>query len=336
MSRFRLGLVRRICLFFLIAVSGTPAMAREEVKIGIGYGIAFLPIFICSELRLVEKRAKVEGLDLDATYHRISGSSEMQDAVLSGSVDIGVLGPQAVLIAWEQAKGTPQQIFGLAGVTTLPLALLSNRPSIRSVKDFKPDDRIAMPALVSPQMYALQMAAEKAFGPGQHDRLRPLVVAMPHPQAYKALMSREAVTAYFAPPPFTQMAMRSGHISTVLTSEDAFGGKMSFLVAAATKGYLDENPKIAAVITGALDEAIRIIKEDPGQAAQIFLKQEPSQTLNLAEVEGLLAELRNDFGIDVHGIKTSAEFMARIEQLKHAPSSWSEVFVGPIRETNSD
>src|SRR6218665_2402132 len=102
----------------------------NEVKIGIGFGVGFLPTFILRELKLIEKHAKAAGLDLTANYQRFSGSGAMQDAVLSGSVDIGVYGPQAMLIAWEKAKGTPQQIFGVSGVTTQPLVLITNQENV--------------------------------------------------------------------------------------------------------------------------------------------------------------------------------------------------------------
>src|SRR4051812_15510179 len=105
-------------LALILASTLTPAHAQQEVKIGIGFGIGFLPTFILDELDLVEKHAKAEGFDVKATYTRFSGSAAMQDAVLSGSVDVGVYGVQAMLIAWEKAKGTPQQISGIAGVTT--------------------------------------------------------------------------------------------------------------------------------------------------------------------------------------------------------------------------
>jgi NitT/TauT family transport system substrate-binding protein len=338
MNWLRLRRIWQVCsLFLLFAITAAPAPARQEVRLGIGYGIAFLPTFMCEQSKLVERLAHTQGLDVTATYHRISGSAEMQDAVLSGSVDIGVFGLQATLLAWEKARGTTQQVFGVSGVTTLPLVLLTNQADIKSIGDFEADDRIAMPALASPQMYALQMAAERAFGPGQYDRLRSLVVAMPHPQAYKALTSGESnITAYFAPPPFTQMALRNAHVTTVLTSVEAFGGKTSFLIAAATKGYLEDNPQMPAIITGALEKAIRLIQDQPDQAAAIYVKSEPSETLNEADVARLLRELRDDFGVDVHGVKANADFMARIGQLRHPPATWADVFIGPVRDTKSD
>ena len=109
-----------------------PAAAQTETKIGIGFGVGFLPMFIVDELDLVEKHAKAAGLDVKATYQRFSGSAAMQDAVLSGSVDMGVYGVPAMLIAWDKARNTPSQVFGIAGVNSSPLVLLPTRRAQRT------------------------------------------------------------------------------------------------------------------------------------------------------------------------------------------------------------
>ncbi|HTI86540.1 MAG TPA: ABC transporter substrate-binding protein [Alphaproteobacteria bacterium] len=332
------GRIARPLLAATLAVAlATPALAQQEVKIGIGFGIGFLPTFILDDMKLVEKHAKAEGLDLKASYPRFSGSAAMQDAVLSGSVDVGVYGVQAMLIAWEKAKGTPQQIIGIAGVTSLPLVLVTNQKDVKTLKDFKQSDRIAMPALVSPQMYALQLAAQKVYGADQYDKLKPLVVSLPHPEALNQLLSgKTEVTAYFSSAPFTQIALKNPNIHTVLTSTDAFGGKASFLVAGATKKVLDANPKLAVVLTKALAEAQDVIKNDPKKAAEIYLKVEPSKTLDNAAVEAILKELKDDFDVSVHGVGASAKFMAQIGQLKSPPASWKDAFVPSLHNTQSD
>jgi NitT/TauT family transport system substrate-binding protein len=337
MSPLKSKIVCALAFAAALSAPAAPALAQQVVKIGIGFGIGFLPTFILDELDLVEKHAKAAGLDVKATYQRFSGSGAMQDAVLSGSVDIGVYGPQAMLIAWEKAKGTPQQIFGVAGVTTLPLVLVTNQADVKTIKDFKPTDRISMPALVSPQMYALQIASEKAFGAGQQDKLKPQVVALPHPESIAQITSGATeITAYFSSAPFTQIALKNPKIHTVMTSTDAFGGKASFLVAGATKRYLDANPKMADVVTKAIAEAAELIKNDPKRAAEIYLKVEPQRTLDAAAVEAIVKELKDEFGVDVHGIKASADLMARIGQLKNPPASWKDAFVPSLHATKSD
>lgn len=314
------------------AVLGMPfiahAQAPQEVKIGIGFGIGFLPTFLLQELELVEKHAKAQGLNVKASYQRFSGSGAMQDAVLSGSVDFGVYGTAAMLIAWEKAKGTPQQIFGVAGVTTLPLVLVTNKPNVKKLADFEPKDRIAMPALVSPQMYALQIAAEKEFGAGQHDKLKPQVVALPHPEALNAVTGGSSeVTAYFSSAPFTQVALKNPKISRVMTTADIYGGRSTFLAMGATKKVLDANPKLAGVMIAALSEAASIIVKEPKRATEIYLKVEPQKSMDNAAVEALLVELKDEFDTGVYGIKAVADFMGRIGQLKAPPARWQDAYV---------
>ena len=42
----------------------SPALRQEPVRIGMGFGLAFLPIFICEDLKLIEKHGKESHLDL--------------------------------------------------------------------------------------------------------------------------------------------------------------------------------------------------------------------------------------------------------------------------------
>ncbi len=329
-------LTRAVPLALMLAAA-VPAMAQAQVKIGIGFGIGFLPMFVADDMKMVESQAKAAGLEITTSYQRFSGSSAMQDAILSGSVDMGVYGVAAMLIAWDKAKNTPQQIFGIAGVNSSPLVLVTNKPEVKSLADFAPTDKIAMPALVSPQMYALQMVSEKAFGPGQQDKLKPQVVALPHPEALNAMLSGSTeVKAYFSTPPFTQIALASGKAQVVTTSEAAFGGRSSFLVLGATKRYIDANPKMPAIMVAALKQASDFIRDNPRKAAEIYLKVEPSKILDVDKVEAMLKAMPDDFGVAVYGVKATADFMNRIGVLKTVPASFKDVFLAPIQTTASN
>src|SRR3954466_8971537 len=62
--------------------------------------------------------------------------------------------------------------------------LLTNKPTIKSIKDFGENDRIALPSIkVSIQAIVLAMGVEKAFGPGKWNALDNIEVAMAHPEA---------------------------------------------------------------------------------------------------------------------------------------------------------
>src|SRR3974390_1167382 len=136
----------------LLAVSASfaiagPSFAVEQINIGIGSGLAFLPAFICPDLKLVEKHAKEAHLDVKANYQRFLGAGPMQAAIASGEIDMGPYGTAPPLSAWEKTKGTPEQILAVSGITTMPLTLLTDRPNKQTIADLNPTDRIAMPSL---------------------------------------------------------------------------------------------------------------------------------------------------------------------------------------------
>ena len=329
------GLTRRSTLALMAAAAAVPARAAEtEVKIGIGFGLAFLPCYILDELKLVEKHAKAAGLEAKATYSRFSGTGPMQDAILSGAIDMGPLGISGVLLVREKARGTAQEMVAISGVSTLPLVLITNQPNIKKLADFKPSDRISMPSIVSPQMYLLQMQAEKEFGRGQYDKMKPQVVSLPHPDSLNALLAGTEVTAYFSPPPFTQIALKNQKISRVMSSTEIMG-PASFIIMGALKRYTDTNPKVPEVISKAMDEAAALIKNDAKQAAEIYLKREPQKLIDQAGIEAILKEYRDDYGSAVQGVQAYAELMGRLGQLKNPPKSWKEIVTPNIAGTQS-
>lgn len=319
-----------ICMGALVvsfAAVPTTSFAADQVRIGIGYGLAFLPAYICEDQKLVEKYAKALNLNVHVSYPRFLGAGPVQDALASGAIDIGPFGTAPLLIAREGAKGASEarrQIFAVAGMTTLPLALLSNRPGVRSIADLRPSDRIAVPTLSAPQVYVLQMQAEKSFG--DYQRFKSQIVQLSPTDALTALTGGNGmVTAYFASPPYTQIALSDPQIHQILGSEEVIGGKASFLMLGATKAYIEAHPKIPQVLDEAMDEAARIIRDDPKRAARIYLTHEPSKALEAADIAAVLTANRDEFGSAVEGIQAFADFMGRHGELKTPPQSWKEI-----------
>jgi len=304
-----------------------PALAQEQVKIGIGFGMAFLPIYVCQDLKLIEKHAKTAHLDVKASFERFTSAAALREAIASGALDMGPFGTAPLLIAWEEGKSTPQQILAVSGITSLPLVLLSNQPNVQSLADLKPSDRIAVPTLSSPQKYLLEIEAEKkVFGRFSYDQVDKQMVAMSHADAIAALVEGSGeVTAYFSSPPFTQLALRDANVHRILTSSEVMNGKFSFLILGATRTFVEERPQLPQIIDEAMEEAARLIRGDPRRAAQIYLTHEPSGTLNGAAVEAVLREIKDDFGSAIYGVQTIADFMGRHGELKTPPRSWKDI-----------
>jgi NitT/TauT family transport system substrate-binding protein len=102
-------------------------------------------------------------------------------------------------------------------------------------------------------------------------------------------------------------------------------GKASFLILGASKGYIAAHPKVPEAVAKAIDEAARLIHDDPRRAAEIYLVHEPSRTLDAAALASVLSGLRDEFGSAVRGIGAFADFMGRHGELKSPPASWKEI-----------
>jgi NitT/TauT family transport system substrate-binding protein len=102
-------------------------------------------------------------------------------------------------------------------------------------------------------------------------------------------------------------------------------GKSSFLILGAQRSYVSAQPQVAELVAKAIDEAARIIRDDPKRAAQIYLTREPSAALNGAAVEAIIGDAKDEFGSPVYGVQATADFMVRIGELKGALRSWKEI-----------
>ena len=302
----------------------TPALAQEQVRIGLGYGFAFLPLYVCEDLKLIEKQTRAAHLDVVAKFQRFANSGELHAALVAGQIDMAPFGTAPLLAGALQEKDARRQIVAVSGITSLPLTLLTNQANERSIADLKASDRIAVPTLTSPQMYLLQMQSEKTFG--QFDHLRNQIVMLSHPQAIAALADNTGqATAYFSAPPFTQIALRAANVHAMLSSSDVMSGKSSFLILGAQRSYLRAQPQVPELVAKAIDEAARIIRDDPKRAAQIYLTREPSAALNGAAMEAIIRDAKDDFGSPVYGVQATADFMVRIGELKTPLRSWKDI-----------
>jgi ABC-type nitrate/sulfonate/bicarbonate transport system substrate-binding protein len=111
----------------------------------------------------------------------------------------------------------------------------------------------------------------------------------------------------------------------VLGSAGVRNGKASLLVLGATRAYIEAHPQIPAAVDKAMEDAARIIHDDPRRAAQIFLTHEPSRTLSGATIEAVLREIKDEFGSAIFGTEAFADFMARHGELKAPPKSWKDI-----------
>jgi NitT/TauT family transport system substrate-binding protein len=321
----------RLAIALALAISAPARAEVNEVRLGVQFGFIYLPIVIADSEGFIQKRARELGAgDLKVTLQRFSGTPAMNEAMLSGNVDFGALGLPGLLIVWEKTNGR-QNIKGLLGMPLTAFALYTNKPAVKSVADFGADDRIALPATNSGQGILLRMAMEQTYGPGEYKRADALMVNLPHPDAVAALLSG-TIAGYFSAPPYAQFLAKDGRVHVVATSRQIFGGfEASGSGLSGSQKFFDANPLVSRAVFLGIEDANRLINDNPARAAELYLQAEKS-SLSPQEVQAILRDGTNIFQIEPRGTMAFATFMARTGMLQSAPQSWKDVFFPLIHD----
>jgi NitT/TauT family transport system substrate-binding protein len=323
-----------ICRIFAAAVLAAaliaPKVASAEanvVRVAKQFGIAYMQYMVMQELKLVEKHAKASGLDITTEWATFRSSDVMNDALISGSVDFVSLGIPGIITIWSKTKGTASEVKGVAGLNVSPLMLMVRDPSIKSIKDFKDNHRIALPAVkVAMQAIMLQMAAAKEWGDAKYNALDHLTVSMSHPDATAAMLGGASeITANFSSAPFQYRQMKNPNIRRILTSTELFDEPLSFNVIAATSKFRSENPKLYAAFLAALKEATDFINADKRKGAEIYLKVSGDKS-TVDDILEVLSDPAIIYNTKLGGIGSFVSFMGRVGTLKNPPADWREMF----------
>jgi NitT/TauT family transport system substrate-binding protein len=321
------GLLRLLGAAAFVAAGLSGARAEvATVRLAKQFGISYLPLTLMEEERLLEKHARAKGLDLKTEWLRFTGGSGMNDALLSGNLDLAAGGVGPMLTMWGRTR-TNLKVKGVAALNAMPLWLVSVNPAVTSIKDFTPKDKIALPTVKSSiQAITLQMAAEKAFGPGEQNRLDALTVSMGHPDAQTALLSgRSEITAHFGSSPFQEQEMKDPRARKVLDSYDVLGGPHTFNLVWASSRFVTENPTVTAAFLAALDESLRLIRDDPSRAAALWIKAENAK-LSQTEAEEIIRSPQNEWTTQPKRMLDYLAYMNRIGLVTAKAADESELF----------
>jgi NitT/TauT family transport system substrate-binding protein len=283
---------------------------------------------IMQEQKLIEKHAAKLGVaDVNVVWQQFSGGAVMNDALISGNLDFAVVGPPPFLTMWARTQGTQNQVIGIGSLNTMPMYLMTRNPDIKSVKDFSEKDRIVVSGVkVSTQAVVLQMAAAKAWGIKEFDRLDKQTVAMPLSDSMALMLSGKGeITGDFTVPPFSNREMKAG-LKPVLDTFSVVGGPSSTNVVYTTRKYFDSQPKLAQAFGAALREAQALISTDKAAAAAIYLKLSGDKE-TVDSIQEMLSDPRITFDTTPRGMMEFANFMHDTGAIKIKPASWKDVFI---------
>jgi len=315
----------------LAAALACPQNANAEantLRVAKQFGVAYMQFMVMEDQKMIEKQAKAAGLgDITVEFNQFRSSDVMNDALISGSVDFVSLGIPGIITIWSKTKGAPIEVKASTGFNVSPLMLMVRDPSIKSLKDFKPEHKIALPAVkVSMQAIILQMAAAKELGADKFNALDPNTVSMAHPDATAAMLGGpNEVVANFSSAPFQYRQMKNPNIRRLLTSTELFDEPLSFNVLATTSKFRADNPKLYAAFHAALKEATEFINADKKRAAEIYLKITKEKT-PVEEIMEVLNDPAIQYTTKVGGINAFVTFMAKTGTLKNPPADWKDMF----------
>ncbi|RML83932.1 hypothetical protein ALQ88_04671, partial [Pseudomonas savastanoi] len=73
-------------------IAPASAQAEGEIRIAEQFGIVYLLLNVVRDQQLIEKHGKEDGLEIKVDWTQLSGGSAVNDALLSGSVDVAGAG----------------------------------------------------------------------------------------------------------------------------------------------------------------------------------------------------------------------------------------------------
>ncbi len=301
------------------------AQAEGQIRVAEQFGIVYLLLNVVRDQHLIEKYGKAEGIDIQVDWTQLSGGAAINDALLSGSVDIAGAGVGPLLTIWDRTYGR-QNVKAVASLGNFPYYLVSNNPKVKSIADFTDQDRIALPAVgVSVQSRFLQYAAAKQWGDKEFNRLDKYTVAVPHPDATAALVAGGTeLTGHFSNPPFQEQALENPNVHVVLNSYDLLGPNSPTLLFA-TEKFRNDNPKTYQAFIDALAEAAEFVQKDKGAAADTYLRVTKAK-IDRAALLKIIENPQFEFSVTPKNTYSLAEFLYRVGAIKHKPESWKDYF----------
>jgi len=324
-----------VAAFALAVLMAAPARAEvSEIRLAKQFSMGYVQFNILQHRGLIEQHAKALGLgDVKVVWATFNGPNAMNDALISGSVDVVSGGVPGLVTLWAKTKGTAQEVKGISALSSQPFLLNTRDPKIKTIGDFSDADKIAVPAVkVSVQAVTLEMAAAKAYGKANYAKLDHLTISLSPPDATIGLLSGGGeFTSAFSVPPFQNQQLAQPGIHTVLNSFDVLGGPHTFTVAWTSRQFHDKNPKLYRALLDALAEATKILNADKRAAAALWIEDSKSK-LPLDMVNGILSGPQVKWTLTPEHTMKYADFMADVGSIKAKPASWKDLFFSDIHE----
>jgi len=325
--------IRQIFAAGLVSLMAAPAFAAPvSVRIAKQPGVGYLPLMVMEREKLLEKHAKKAGVDITTEWLKFTGGSAMNEALLSGNLDIATGGIPPLLTIWSKTQNN-YKVKGIASLSSHPQFLLTTNPNVKTLADFSSVDKIALPAVkISNQAVMIQMAAIKQLGEAKAFSIDPYTVSMGHGDAMAAMLGG-SINGHFSQSPYQDIELKDPKVHSVLNSYDAVGGPYPIAVAYATDRFIQQNPKLLNVFVDALKEAQGKIMSDVNYAADVWIEMDVKK-FSKDEALAILKNPKLSWDAAPQNTITFLKHMNKVGLVERKTDNWKDVYFPAIYDLN--
>jgi NitT/TauT family transport system substrate-binding protein len=314
MKNFRFKMTAKVLSVLLILVLGTLALAgcgggsgsnsdggsgdTATLNFAYQYGLQYLPGKVVQEQKLIEKY--YDG-DVKVNWQTLNSGAAINEALVAGSVDAGIMGSPVAVTGVN--SGVPAKIF--TGISNIGNRMITKNDKLKSLKDFKEDDKIALVNIGSVQHITLAMAAKELLGDAH--ALDGNIVGMAHPDGMAALTGN-SVAAHFTTIPYWGKELEEAGTHEITEAAEYSAPGASIIVAVASTELSESNPKLFEAMQKAFEEAMTYVNDEANFEAIAESMYEDEGVTK----EKLIEYLNSDdvkFDANVTGLMEFATFM---------------------------
>lgn len=290
---------------------------KKTLTIAYQYGMAYAPLQVMMEQKLIEKYAPNVTVD----WQVLNSGAAITEGITAGDIDVGAMGVAPAITAIT--KGVPCKIF--SAMSSQPHKIMTNDANINSLSDITADKKVALVNIGSFQHILLAMAADKELGDAH--ALDNNILAMSHPDGMTALLAG-TVDCQLTTSPYVFKEAEEENIHELDSISSVWPDGNSFIVALASTKLHDEDPELYKALTSALSDAIDYLNNNQEEAAAMLCENEG------VDQKTMLSWLQDPacgYSTETVGLMQMAEFMARAEFIETAPASYSDLVYDNVK-----
>src|ERR1700674_3296815 len=99
----------------VLLAPGLSLAQAAEVRLARQFSMGYLQFNVMEHQQLIEKHTRALGLaDVKVSWVTFNGPVAVNEALISGNVDIAAGGTPGLLVLWSKTKGTPNEVRGIS------------------------------------------------------------------------------------------------------------------------------------------------------------------------------------------------------------------------------